>query len=129
MREDKPTLNELLTHVDVGTEWLILGVLLELDMKDLTAIEQERPTIDQRLQHMYALWLKTIPKATRGELIKALGVIRANTLADKYKKWISSTGRATATSKDTNRRRHSPSVSKQSKLVSVWTIDCWTYTV
>ena len=43
--EDKPTLNELLTHVDVGTDWLRLGVLLELDMKDLRAIEQERHTI------------------------------------------------------------------------------------
>ena len=114
--EDKPTLDELLTHVDVGTDWLRLGVLLELDMKDLTAIEHERLTIDQRLQHMYALWLKTSPNATRGQLIKALGVIRANTLADKYKKWISSTGRTTATSKDTNTRRHTPSASKQCKL-------------
>ena len=75
------------------------------------------------------LWLKTNPNATRGQLIKALGAIRANTLADEYKKWISSTGRATATSKDTNTRRHTPSVSKQCKLVSsVWTID-WIYTV
>ncbi|XP_019856445.1 PREDICTED: uncharacterized protein LOC109584983 [Amphimedon queenslandica] len=64
--------------------------------------------------HIYALWLKTNPNATRGQLIKALGVIRANALADKYKEWISSTGRATATSKDTNTRRHTPSVSKQS---------------
>ena len=94
--EDKPTIEELLTHVDVGTDWLRLGVLLELDIKDLTAIEQERPrTIDEKLQHMYALWLMTSPNATRGQLIKALGAIRANTLADKYKKWISSTGRPT----------------------------------
>ena len=114
--DDKPTLDELLTHVDVGTDWLRLGVLLELDMKDLTAIEHERPTIDERLQYMYALWLKTSPNTTRGQLIKSLGVIRANTLADEYKKWISSTSRATATSKDTNTRRHTPSVSKQCKL-------------
>uniref|UniRef100_A0A1X7V018 Death domain-containing protein n=1 Tax=Amphimedon queenslandica TaxID=400682 RepID=A0A1X7V018_AMPQE len=111
--EGKPTLNELVTHVDVSTKWLRLGVILELDMKDLKAIEHVRHTINERLQDMYDLWLETNPNATRGQLIKALGVIRANSLADEYKKWISSTGRATATSKDTDRRRHSPSVSKQ----------------
>ena len=105
--EDKPTLNELLTHVDVGTDWLRLGVLLELDMKDLRAIEHERHTIDQRLQCMYDLWLKTNPNATRGQLMKALGIMRANTLADKYKKWISTTARPTPTSRHTNQENYS----------------------
>ena len=114
--EEKPTLNELLTHVDVGTDWLRLGVLLELDMKDLTAIEQERHTIDQRLQCMYDLWLKTNPNAIRGQLMKALGIMRANTLADKYKKWVSTTARPTPTSRHTDTRKPTPSVTKQSKL-------------
>ena len=72
----------------------------------------------QRVQCMYDLWLKTNPNATRGQMIKALGIMRArsNTLADKYKKWISTTARPTPTSRHTNTRKPTPSVSKQSKL-------------
>ena len=114
--EDKPTLNELLTHVDVGIDWRRLGVFLDLDTNNLSAIEQERPTIDERVQCMYELWLKTKSNATRGQLLHALGKIKANVLAEDYKKWISTTARPTATSRHTNTRKHTPSVSKQSKL-------------
>ena len=65
---------------------------------------------------MHDLWLKTNPKATRDQLMKALGIMRANTLADKYKKCISTTARPTATSRHTNTRKPTPSVTKQSKL-------------
>ena len=114
--EDKPTLNELLTHVDVGIDWRRLGVFLDLDTNNLSAIEQERPTIDERVQCMYELWLKTKSNATRGQLLHALGKIKANVLAEDYKKWISTTARPTATSRHTDTRKHTPSVSKQSKL-------------
>ena len=116
--EDKPTLNELLTHVDVGTDWRRLGVFLDLDTNNLSAIEQERPTIDERLQYMYELWLKTKSSATRGQLLHALGKIKANVLAEDYKKWISTTARPTPTSRHTDTRKHTLSLHKESKLSS-----------
>ena len=109
----KPSLDELITHVEV-VEWLRLGVLLKLDMKDLQAIERERASIADRLQQMYNLWLMSQPGATRRQLLKALEVMKALTLADNYKKWIASNA-----AKPPNTRSASASKisSKQSKCI------------
>lgn len=84
----RPSLHELTTHVDVGVDWLRLGVQLELDRKNLQAIEQERRHSADELQQMYSLWLTSKPGATRQQLLNALRTIGAVTLAEKYLKWI-----------------------------------------
>ena len=108
--DGKPSLDELITHVDV-VEWLRLGVLLKLDMKDLQAIERERASIADRLQLMYNLWLMSQPGATRRQLLKALEVMKARTLADNYKKWIASNA------PNTRSASASRTSSKQSKCI------------
>ena len=108
--DEKPSLYELITHVDV-VEWLRLGVLLKLDMKDLQAIERERVSIADRLQQMYNLWLMSQPGATRRQLLKALEVMKARTLADNYKKWIASNA------PNTRSASASRTSSKQSKCI------------
>ena len=86
--DGKPTLEELVTHVDVGVEWLRLGVLLKLDMKDLEAIERLRASVPDRLQQMYSKWLNVNTGATRRQLLDALRVMSLNVLAEEYKEWI-----------------------------------------
>ena len=113
--DDKPTLKELLTHVDVGVKWMTLGIHLELDMKDLQAIERASlNAVDMCIQQMYNLWLTSQPEATRRQLLKALEVMKARTLADNYKKWIASNA-----VKPPNTRSASASKisSKQSKCI------------
>ena len=111
--DGKPSLDELITHVDV-VEWLRLGVLLKLDMKDLQAIERERASIADRLQLMYNLWLMSQPGATRRQLLKALEVMKARTLADNYRKWIASNAVKPPNTRSASDSRTS---SKQSKCI------------
>ena len=69
--------------------------------------------IADRLQLMYNLWLMSQPGATRRQLLKALEVMKALTLADNYRKWIASN-----TVKCPNTRSASASrTSKQSKCI------------
>ena len=86
--DDKPTLKELVTHVNVGVEWMRLGVHLDLDMKDLEAIDLVKPAIPDKLQQMYNRWLNVKTGATRRQLLDALRVLKLNVLAGEYKEWI-----------------------------------------
>ena len=86
--DDKPTLDELITHVDVGVEWMRLGTLLKLDMKDLQAIDHVKPAISDRLQQMYNKWLTSKTGATRRQLLDALRVLNLNVLAEEYEEWV-----------------------------------------
>ena len=112
----KPTLQELVSHVDVKTKWQRLGVLLKLDDQELEAIEQENPTSTaDRVQKMYSLWLSSQPTATRRQLLEALKSVKAlNTLAEDYKKWITS-----PSSNSRQTRSSASSRTKQSKCVGV----------
>ena len=89
--DDKPTLKELVTHVNVGVEWMTLGVHLELDMKELDAIDRVKPAIPDKLQQMYSKWLTSKTGATRRQLLDALGIMDLNVLAEEYKEWIRAT--------------------------------------
>ena len=112
--DENPTLQELVSQVDIKTKWQGLGVRLKLDEVDLEAIKHENLSTDDRVLKMYSLWLESQPRATRRQLLEALEAMKAHTLADNYKKWIASN-----TVKPPNTRSASASrtSSKQSKCI------------
>ena len=84
-----PTIKELTEHVDVGTNWYIVGTMLDLDQRRLRSIEgQTGHTDTHKMIEMFNLWLTTTPTASRRQVLEALRirVVGENTLADKYEK-------------------------------------------
>lgn len=86
--DENPTLQELVSQVDIKTKWQGLGVRLKLEEVDLEAIKHENLSTDDRVLKMYSLWLESQPRATRRQLLEALEAMKAHTLADNYKEWI-----------------------------------------
>lgn len=84
----KPTLDELCEHVDIGSKWYKLGVLLKLKMRelDLIRVNYEDDDDDIKALKMLELWLSTNPKATRKEIIDVLKkpVISEKAFAEQY---------------------------------------------
>ena len=68
--EQRPSLAELLEHVNVSTKWRLVGIQLKLDTKRLDAIDADCADTDTKLSKMYELWLSTTPSATRGQLLQ-----------------------------------------------------------
>ena len=86
--EEKPVLAELVEHVRVGSNWYLLGVLLELDEIKLNDIRRMTEGDDVKTSLMFQLWLKTNPNATRRQVIDVLKKesIKELTIADNYEK-------------------------------------------
>ena len=87
-----PTIKELTEHVDVSTNWYIVGTLLDLDQRRLRSIieGQTGHTNTHKMIEMFNLWLTTTPTASRRQVLEALriSVVGENTLADKYEKHL-----------------------------------------
>ena len=86
-----PTIKELTEHVDVSTNWYIVGTMLDLDQKPLKGIEaQTGHTGAHKMIEMFNLWLTTTPTASRRQILEALrkSVVGENTLADEYEKHL-----------------------------------------
>ena len=86
-----PTIKELTEHVDVSTNWYIVGTMLDLDQKRLRSIEgQTGHTDTHKMIEMFNLWLDTTPTASRKQVLEALrkSVVGENTLADEYEKHL-----------------------------------------
>ena len=86
-----PTIKELTEHVDVSTNWYIVGTMLDLDQKRLRSIEgQTGHTDTHKMIEMFNLWLDTTPTASRRQVLEALRirVVGENTLADEYEKYL-----------------------------------------
>ena len=83
---EKPTLDELCEHVNIGTKWHTFGVLLKLDMTKLDAIEELNKDVNVKTSKMFYLWLNTNPNAMRIEIVNTLKkeVIGEVTVAKKY---------------------------------------------
>ena len=77
-----PTLNakNILSYLNVITEWRTLGIQLNVPQHKLDKIEIERLKVDDRMEQMVAYWLNNA-KATWKELIDALNKIDKRTLA------------------------------------------------
>ena len=86
-----PTIKELTEHVDVSTNWYIVGTLLDLDQRRLRSIEgQTGHTDTHKMIEMFNLWLTTTPTASRRQVLETLRirVVGENALADQYEKHL-----------------------------------------
>ena len=93
-----PTIKELAEHVDVSTNWYIVGTMLDLDQRRLRSIEgQTGHTDTYKMIEMFNLWLDTTPTASRRQVLEALriSVVGENTLADEYEKYLKEIHEAT----------------------------------
>ena len=92
-----PTIKELTEHVNVGTDWYIVGTMLDLDQKRLKSIERQAGSDTHKMIEMFNLWLTTTPTASRKQVLEALRirVVGENTLADEYEKHLKELHEAT----------------------------------
>ena len=81
----RPSLAELLEHVNVSTKWRRVGIQLELDPKRLDAIDADCGDTDTKLSKMYEEWLSSTPDATRRQLLEVLRRSSINELYIAYK--------------------------------------------
>ena len=81
--DQKPCLKELLKHIDVNNVWIMFGLMLQMDKKDLHKLPSEAA----KAQAAIELWLST-PGATRRQLLETLrkGSDKENAIADNYEK-------------------------------------------
>ena len=68
----KPTSAELCKHVPISTNWYMMGILLELDVRKLNEIEDLPKPVPYKVSKMYELWLDTNPQATRRQILDTL---------------------------------------------------------
>ncbi|XP_019860406.1 PREDICTED: uncharacterized protein LOC109588730 [Amphimedon queenslandica] len=95
-----PTTAELTKHIDVSTNWYIVGTMLDLDQKRLRSIEAQTGHTDtHKMIKMFNLWLTTTPTASRRQVLETLRirVVGENTLADEYEKHLKDLHEATYT--------------------------------
>ena len=73
-------------HIDVGTKWYQLGVLLKLSTKQLDVFEQSNKDVTYKTTKMFEMWLKTNPTANRRQLITVLRkpTLSENSVANNY---------------------------------------------
>ena len=86
-----PTIKELTEHVDVVTNWYIVGTMLDLDQRRLRSIEGHTGHTDtHKMIEMFNLWLTTTPTASRRQVLEVLRirVVGENALADEYEKHL-----------------------------------------
>ena len=86
--EETPALDELCENVQITTKWYQFGVLLKLDAKKLSDIEELNKNADHKALKMFELWLNTSANATRRQILETLrkDAIKEIAVADKYQK-------------------------------------------
>ena len=90
MLNGKPTLAELCAHVPISTNWYIMGIQLELDVRKLNEIEDLPKLVPYKVSKMYELWLDTKPQATRRQIVDTLKMeaVGQMSLAIEYEKML-----------------------------------------
>ena len=87
----RPALDELIEHVDVGTKWYLFGALLHVEDKRLDGIDQ-LPGHDDTMKtlKMFQHWLNTTPTASRRQVLEVLRkrVVGEHIVADQYEKYL-----------------------------------------
>lgn len=63
--DQKPCLEELLEYIDVDNVWIMFGLMLQMDKKDLPKLPSEAA----KAQAAIELWLST-PGASRRQLLE-----------------------------------------------------------
>ena len=77
--DQKPCLEELLKYIDVDNVWIMFGLMLQMDKKDLSKLPNEAA----KPQAAIELWLGT-PGASRRQLLETLR--NGSDFADNYEK-------------------------------------------
>ena len=92
-----PTIKELAEHVNVSTDWYIVGTILDLDQRRLRSIREQAGSDTHKMIEMFNLWLTTTPTASRRQVLEALrkSVVGENTLAYEYEKHLKELHEAT----------------------------------
>ena len=86
-----PSLHELTEHINVGTSWFVLGIMLKVDQKKLEGIEKSPQNDIYKATKMFDLWLSgSSAEANRRNILEALRkrVVGEATIADEYEKYL-----------------------------------------
>ena len=89
--EKAPSLHELTEHINVGTSWFVLGIMLKVDQKKLEGIEKSLQDDIYKATKMFGLWLSgSSAEANRRNILEALRkrVVGEATIADEYEKYL-----------------------------------------
>ena len=73
--KEKPALDELCEHVQLGAKWFQFGVALKLSYRELDEIKHSKE--DYQLK-MFQLWLTSNPNPSRKQIIDALKTKQIN---------------------------------------------------
>ncbi len=85
-------IGEVFSEVQEITEWMTLGVHLNLELPQLKRIEQMHSDPKRRLLEMLDAWLNTIPEASWSDIVRALRKMEQKVLAGNIEaKFISTT--------------------------------------
>ena len=89
LMEDKPKLAELVAQVRTN-KWYSLGLQLQLEDNDLEAIRLDFHNIEDRRREMFRKWLRTVPDASRKQLLAALKTeaVAENRMAHEYEEFV-----------------------------------------
>ena len=87
--EEKPELAELVAQVRTN-KWYNLGLQLQLKDNDLEAIRLDCYNIEDRRREMFSKWLRTVPDASRKQLLAALKTeaVAENRMAYEYETFV-----------------------------------------
>ena len=87
---EKPALDELCEHIQIGGKWYQFGILLKLDSKKLDDIRRQPDDSTYKTLKMFELWLNTNPNATRRQVLETLKkkVIEENSVAHEYEQTL-----------------------------------------
>ena len=88
---EKPSLHELCRDVPISTNWYMMGIQLELDVRKLNEIEELPKPVPYKVSKMYELWLDTNPHATRRQITETLKleVVGQMSLSQQYETTLS----------------------------------------
>lgn len=64
-----PTLDELVTYIDLGDKWYLVGTLLEINQEELNKIEQ---LPNKKSLNVYQLWLSSNNNPSRKLILEIL---------------------------------------------------------
>ena len=109
MIDDRPDISFLTQWLEPLLEWKPFGIgLPKITYSDISRIEAEKVTIEDRKLALYSKWLDVAPKATWSDVINALSRSRENKLAQEIKE---------------NLQRNAPTSSSRIKTVMFKTAD------
>uniref|UniRef100_A0A1X7U753 Uncharacterized protein n=1 Tax=Amphimedon queenslandica TaxID=400682 RepID=A0A1X7U753_AMPQE len=81
MIDDRPDISLLIKWLEPLVDWKTFGLnLREITYSDISKLEAENATIDERKLALYSKWLYIAPKATWADVINALKKARENKL-------------------------------------------------